>query len=191
MVCVFTLPLVLFCVWWLILHWPFPATGLNNTENQTAFPWRTVPQKGFKTSAKWKACYGPSISQFGCAVKHAIRQLKHLAFTALCVAVPLAFHKAVSVYHTWLGNNPVVGQTTNPEDMAPKSQCKSGFYTSLFLSLSFKLPLCPLLLINHGSHYLILVLPLHHLVPVSSPPLPEAGLTLPSSLFKEKGGRHM
>ena len=61
-------------------------------------------------SSVWKRSNAPSIPQYGYAVKHAIRQLKQF-YCTLCGPAS-GFQKAVSVYHTWLSNNPVVGQTT-------------------------------------------------------------------------------
>lgn len=50
------------------------------------------------------------------------------------------FHKAVSVYHTWLSNNPVVGQTQlYPEDITPEILC----WSSLYMSRSFQSSLSP------------------------------------------------
>lgn len=70
------------------------------------------------------------------AVKHAIRQQKHFTFTALCVALPLA----LSVCHTWLSNNPVVGQTQlYPEDIS--------LYMALF-SCHFLFPNFPLFVLS-------------------------------------------
>lgn len=89
----------------------FPTATLNFTKN---FPWSSVLQKGFKKSSEWKGCYASSIALYGYAVKHAIRQQKCFTFYCTLRGPASGFHKAVSAYHTWLSDNPVVGHTTVP-----------------------------------------------------------------------------
>lgn len=111
-----------------------------NRGKKTAFPWSPIPHKGFTKSSKWRGCYAPSIPQHEYAVKHAIRQQKLFTFYCTWCGPASGFHKAVSVYHTWLSNNPVVGQTQlYPEDITQEILYWSSLCTSL-PSYSFPLP---------------------------------------------------
>lgn len=64
---------------------------------------------------------------------------------ALCSCCTLCgpasgFHKAVSVYHTWLSNNPVVGQTQlYPADTTPHKSCagQASIHPQPFSSFHF------------------------------------------------------
>lgn len=62
-------------------------------KGKIVLPWCPIRCRGSTKPSKWKRCYAPSTAQFGYAVKHAIRQQRHFTFTALCVALPLAFIK--------------------------------------------------------------------------------------------------
>lgn len=64
--------------------------------------------------------------------KTCYKTTKALYFYCTLCGHAFGFHKAVSVYHTWLSNNPVVGQTQlHPEDISQETLCWSSLYTSL------------------------------------------------------------
>lgn len=71
--------------------------------------------------------------------KTCYKTTKVLYFYCTLCGPASGFHKAVSVYHTWLSNNPVVGQTqAYPQDITPELLYRSNLYTSLSsLSLDF------------------------------------------------------
>lgn len=64
--------------------------------------------------------------------KTCYKTTKALYFYCTLCGPASGFHKAVSVYHTWLSNNPVVGQTQlYPEDRTGEILCWSSLYRSL------------------------------------------------------------
>lgn len=99
------------------------------------------------------------------------------------------FHKAVSVYHTWLSNNPVVGQTQlYPEDRTPENPRWSSLYTSLFSQsplspISTLFVLAPVLLIHSTPYFGVSYMVSLTYLPASSLPVSILGYPLlPCSL---------
>lgn len=124
--------------------------------------------------------------------KTCYKTTKALYFYCTLCGPASGFHKAVSVYHTWLSNNPVVGQTQlYPEDRTPEILYWSRQYTSLSYRFSLFPNLTPFVLslyyiytdytitytLYSGSEYLHLsscILNSCQYTLLSSPLLPEA-----------------
>lgn len=91
--------------------------------------------------------------------KTCYKTTKALYFYCTLCGPASGFHKAVSVYHTWLSNNPVVGQTQlYPEDITPEilrwSSLHMSFPSRSSLSPDFTLFVFPLYYLLSMSEYL-------------------------------------
>lgn len=124
------------------------ATSCHNTEfiqRKTAFPSSPIYQQCFKKSSKWKGmlCTFNASIWMCCILKTCYTTTKALYF--YCKSPASGFHKAVSVYHTWLSNNNVVQQTPPyPEDItqeigAGQASIHRSLPTLPFLSISLSL----------------------------------------------------
>lgn len=83
-------------------------------------PWSPIPQKGFKKVLQMKRMLCTIDTSIRMCCKTCYKTTKALYFHCTLCGPASGFHKAVSVYHTWLSNNPVVGQTQlYPEGITP------------------------------------------------------------------------
>lgn len=88
-------------------------------EKKAAFPLSPIPQKCFKRATEKGMLCAINTSIWICC-KTCYKTTKALYFYCTLCGPASGFHKAVSVYHTWLSNNPVVGQTQlYPQDITP------------------------------------------------------------------------